>query len=194
MTTSSSFASTPAFFEAKYSRDQDPWGFSSDAGELQRYDAILQALAHRRYARAFEPGCSIGVLTERLAGFCDAVEAIDFSPTAVADARQRCGALPQVRIRCAALPEGRPEGEFDLLVVSEIGYYFRESEWRAIFGELSGAVRAGGTILAAHWLGSSEDHILSGDQVHAVAEAQPGLRLELAERHSTFRLQRFVKL
>src|SRR3984885_9153771 len=126
------FASSAEFFETKYLENPDPWGFSSKAYELQRYDAIIHAVAHRRYGRAFEPGCSIGVLTERLAAYCDEVYAIDFSPSASAQAQARCARLPQVEVRCVALPEGTPAKNFDLLVLSEIGYYFTAQDWQCV--------------------------------------------------------------
>ena len=78
---------TEAFFEAKYQLDPDPWDFENDAYERSRYSAVIQALADQRFARAFEPGCSVGVLTEQLAHIATRVEAIDISATAVSKAR-----------------------------------------------------------------------------------------------------------
>jgi hypothetical protein len=186
--------SSAAFFEAKYQANTDPWDFSSNAYELQRYDAIIRAIAHRRYARAFEPGCSIGVLTERLAGYCDAVYAIDFSPSASAQARARCAHLPQVEVGCAALPEGTPGNSFDLLVLSEIGYYFTSQDWEGISTTLIDSMPPGATVLAAHWLGQSQDHRISGDQVHEILLAHPNLRIERAERNPNLRLDRLVRV
>ena len=91
------------FFEEKYANDPDPWAFASSAYELNRYDATISALQRRRYQRAFEPGCSVGVLTARLATLCDHVDAIDISPTAVERARERCRDLHNV-----SLVFGRP--------------------------------------------------------------------------------------
>jgi cyclopropane fatty-acyl-phospholipid synthase-like methyltransferase len=188
------FASSAAFFEAKYRGKADPWDFSSSAYELQRYEAIIRVLAHRRYAQAFEPGCSIGVLTERLASHCDAVYAIDFSPSASAQATARCAHLPQVEVHCAALPEGRPLKKFDLLVLSEIGYYFTPQGWERIAAELIDSMPRGSIVLAAHWLGQSQDHRMSGDEVHEILLAHPDLRVELVERNSNLRLDRLVRL
>jgi cyclopropane fatty-acyl-phospholipid synthase-like methyltransferase len=188
------FTSSAAFFEAKYQAKADPWDFSSNAYELQRYNAIIHAIPHRHYAQAFEPGCSIGVLTERLAAHCDAVYAIDFSPSASAQAAARCAHLPQVEVHCAALPEGAPAKEFDLLVVSEIGYYFNSEDWEHISTVLIDSMPQGATVLAAHWLGQSQDHRMSGDQVHEILLAHPNLRVELAERNPNLRLDRLVRL
>lgn len=187
------FVSSPAFFEAKYQKNVDPWSFSSKPSELFRYEHILGALAHRRYASAFEPGCSIGVLTEQLASVCDHVYALDFSATATARARERCAALPHVTVECASIPDVLPSAITDLLVLSEIGYYLPLAEWTALARSMIEPLGSGATVLAAHWLGYSEDHALSGDEVHAALLALPSLTLEYSERYPTFRLDRLVR-
>jgi hypothetical protein len=48
-------------------------------------------------------------------------------------------------------------------------------------------------LLAVHWLGTSKDHVLTGDQVHSMLRALPGLVLDLSERREEFRLDRWVK-
>jgi cyclopropane fatty-acyl-phospholipid synthase-like methyltransferase len=188
------FASSAAFFEAKYQKKTDPWDFSSNAYELQRYDAIVSAIAHRRYGRAFEPGCSIGLLTERLAAHCNEVYAIDFSPSASARAQARCAHLPHVEVHCASLPEGTPAKDFDLLVLSEIGYYFAPRDWQRISTALIDSIPHGATLLAAHWLGHSKDHRISGDEVHEILLSHAKLRLDHAERDPNMRLDRLVRL
>ena len=84
------YESSPEFFEQKYAGDEDPWKFATSAREALRYQTILRSLNHRRYALCIEPGCSIGVLTERLAQHCDRVDASEFSQTAAEMARSRC--------------------------------------------------------------------------------------------------------
>ncbi len=183
--------SSAGFFETKYRADPDPWSFGSSEYEGHRYDVTMAALAPRRYRQAFEPGCSVGVLTARLATICDTVEALDFSPTAAEGARRRCASCSNVDIRCGSLPEEMPTGAPDLLVLSEIGYYFSAERWRAICGALIAALAPGGTLLAVHWLGTSPDHALTGDAVHAILRGHPRLVLEHEERHPMFRLDRW---
>lgn len=188
------FTSSSAFFEAKYKEKADPWNFTTDAYELQRYDAIVSAISHQQYRRAFEPGCSIGVLTERLADYCDAVYAIDFSPSASKQAKDRCAHLPNVEVRCASILEAPHMEDFDLLMLCEIGYYFSAEEWQRISSGLIESLPCGATVLGAHWLGESQDHRISGDEVHAILFRQPGLQLEYAERSEAMRLDRWMKL
>jgi len=61
----------PGYFDALYAASPDPWAFETSAYERAKYAATLDALPARRYRRALEVGCSIGVLTRQLADRCD---------------------------------------------------------------------------------------------------------------------------
>jgi len=187
-------SSSEEFFESKYAAAADPWDFETSAYERNRYTTIVRALQGRRYKRAFEPGCSIGLLTLELARICDSVEAIDISPTAVACARARCAACENVTVRQGKLPGSVPDGLFDLIVFSEIGYYFAADVLTKIVQDLVGRLTPEGLFLAAHWLGVSPDHRLKGDQVHALLEGTPGLTPTFAERHEGFRIERWTRI
>jgi 2-polyprenyl-3-methyl-5-hydroxy-6-metoxy-1,4-benzoquinol methylase len=184
-----------AFFEAKYQHDPDPWGFASSAYERGRYEAIFNALSSRHYKRGFEPGCSVGMLTTRLASICDQVEATDISRTVVTQARKRCQSLTNnVNITCGALPRLIPAGSFDLIVLSEMGYYFTKNELFNLGEELVARLSKPGVLLAAHWLGTSRDHLLSGDLVHQILGTVKGLSRKHSERHAGFRLDRWRRI
>jgi SAM-dependent methyltransferase len=179
------------FFEAKYRQQADPWNFAASAYELGRYKATVAALAGQRYARGLEPGCSIGILTERLAPLCDRLDAFDFSATAVEQARQRCARLPQVQLHCGALSAAQCFSSYDLIVLSEIGYYFTPAQWRELTGAIAFAAKPGTTLLAVHWLGTSVDHCMNGEEVHEILRGQPLVQLDHSERHQAFRLDRW---
>jgi SAM-dependent methyltransferase len=181
------------FFEAKYRENNDPWAFASNDYEQNRYSEILHALDSRRYRRAFEPGCSIGVLTARLASICQNVDAIDISPTAVTRARHNCAHLSNVSIHCGSLPKDVPPGTFDLVVLSEIGYYFDRRNLFRVGSNIAGRLELSGVLLAVHWLGHSEDHLIDGDSVHEILNQLDGLTLKFSERHVGFRIDRWVR-
>jgi len=183
----------PEFFEAKYRENSDPWAFASNDYEQNRYSEILHALDCRRYRRAFEPGCSIGILTARLASICEHVDAIDISPTAVRQARQYCAHLSNVSICCGSLPKDVPAGTFDLVVLSEIGYYFDRQELFQVGSYVAGRLEPSGVLLAVHWLGHSADHLLDGDSVHEILSRLDGLTPKHSERHAGFRIDRWVR-
>lgn len=158
---------SPAAFEAKYAEDPDPWRFASSPSELGRYDAIDALLAADRYRSAYEPACSVGVLTARLGHRCDQLLAVDVAPTAVAEAAARCGHLPHVRVEVGSVTDPGPE-RFDLVVLSEVGYYFTRAALAAVVDAVHSLLVPGGELVACHWTGHSEDHVLSGAVVHEV--------------------------
>ncbi len=182
-----------AFFENKYRQNADPWDFEHSRYEQRRYAAILGSLRSRHYSRAFEPGCSIGILTQSLAPLCDHLAAIDISPTAVSRARERCDGVANITIRCGALPQAMPLEKFDLVIFSEIGYYFEKQQLKEIIDRLTESLNIGGILIASHWLGTSPDHLLSGDEVHRIIRESENLSLDEEKRYPGFRLDRMVR-
>ena len=78
-----------SYFDGMYARSADPWGFTSRWYERRKYAISLAMLPRERYRRGFEPGCSIGVLTQQLAGRCDRLLACDVAAAAVTTATRR---------------------------------------------------------------------------------------------------------
>jgi predicted TPR repeat methyltransferase len=111
-------------FEARYAVDPDPWDFETSAYEHEKYERTLAALGDRHYGRAFEAGCSIGVFTQMLADRCDDLLAVDIAQAAVDAARERLAACEHVRVERRTLPGEWPAGPFDLVVCSELLYYW----------------------------------------------------------------------
>jgi SAM-dependent methyltransferase len=177
------------FFEKKYRAGGDPWDFSSSRYELYRYDEIMRLLDGRTFSRGFEPGCSIGVLTERLAERCQHLIAMDISPSAVELARRRCASHPNVTIFEGALPDDLPSDTFDLIVFSEIGYYFERGVLARIRDSLIKCLAHQGVLVGVHWLGVSKDHLLTGDEVHDELRLSTSLRLTSSQRYDGFLLE-----
>lgn len=91
------------------------------------------------------------------------------------------------------LPADIPATSFDLIVFSEIGYYFNETVLAELAGKLVERLEPNGIFLAAHWLGNSPDHFLSGDRVHEILKSVDGLELEVEQCYSCFRLDRWAR-
>lgn len=157
-------------FEPMYQREADPWSFASSWYERRRYELTIALLPDERYGRAFEPGCSIGELTRRLSERCDSVVAWDASVTAVTAARRTCEHHHNVELDVGTVPDRWPAGVFDLVVLSEIGYYVDLQGVARLRNRAIESLRPGGTLIAVHWLGRSDDHVLHGDQVHDALE------------------------
>ena len=158
-------SSLPAsYFEAIYERDPDPWRFRTSAYERAKYDATLAALPRARYRRALEVGCSIGVLTRDLAPRCDALLAVDAAEKALAAAARRLRRPDQCGVRAAARPRKWPNGgaPFDLILLSEVVYYFDRPDVARLADRVRDTLAPGGDCLLVHWIGDT-DYPLSGD-------------------------------
>jgi predicted TPR repeat methyltransferase len=154
------------YFEKLYAESEDPWDFEVSQYEQNKYARTLSALGDRTFRRAFEAGASIGVFTEMLAGRCDELVAVDVSERAVSVARRRLAGKEHVRVERRTLPEQMPEGPFDLIVASEVLYYFPREEMLAVLSGFEHELAPGGVLLAVHWRRKTETYPLQGDEVH----------------------------
>jgi len=188
----------PGYFDDVYRANTDPWQFASSPYERGKYATTLAALPHPHYGRAFEIGCSIGVFTAQLALRCGHLLSIDVSEAALAQAQQRCAGLPQVEIKKMQVPHEFPAGEFDLILVSEVGYYLSPADLARTADQMLAALPPGGQLLLVHWTPVVPDYPQTGDEVHDffLAKAQPGgpLRHLTGQRHDKYRLDLLEKV
>ena len=156
------------YFENLYEQSPDPWGFETSPYERRKYERTLDVLQDRQraYRVALEVGCSIGVFTAMLAPLCDELQAIDVSEKAVVAARERLAGFPQVHVERRRLPEETPEGPFDLVVASEVLYYWPEEVMLAALRRFEEVLAPGGVLLAVHWRKETKTYPLQGDEVH----------------------------
>lgn len=176
------------FFEARYRANGDPWKFATSPYEQGRYRTTVSTLSRAHYGTVYEPGCSVGVLTDALARMASHVVAIDFAAGAVFQARARCAAFPHVEIHCADVATYVPEPLLDLIVFSELGYYFDPAELARIGHMLCKRLKPGGEFLAVHWLGHSTDHVMHGHRVHEILRCALPLIWVKGESHPSFRI------
>lgn len=177
----------PSYFERLYADADDPWQLSSSAYETRKYALTMAALPRPRYGRAFEPGCSIGVLTAQLAHRCDEVEAWDGARSAVEQARARTAAST-VTVRQGRIPTEWPEGTFDLVVLSELLYYQDVDERRSTLQRTVQALDPGGHLVAVHWRHRFSEAPSNGDEVHAELLALTALIRMVEHREPDFLL------
>jgi hypothetical protein len=111
----------------------------------------------------------------------------------VEQTRLRCADQPNVEVICADLRKFIPDAPLDLIVFSEIGYFFSTEELSQMAGELTACLVPDGEFLAAHWLGDSPNHVLHGDRVHEILAQHLALCPLRSERHAGFRLDSWIK-
>ncbi len=158
----------------------DPWQVNSWYERRKR--ALTQAsLPREHYSRALEIGCSIGALAEDLAARCDQLLAVDSSPAAVAAAGARLAALPHVEVRLTVMPDGWPEGLFDLVSVSEVGYFLSPRELDELVRRAFDSLAPGGHIVLCHWRHQPVGWPLDGPVVHDAFRARAATELVALE-------------
>lgn len=187
---------TPGYFDDLYAERDDPWGLSCTAYEERKYALSVAALTHERYERAFEPGCSIGVLTAELAPRCGTLLSMDGAPRAVEQATARLADVANVRVELGRVPADWPSGSYDLIVLSELMYFLDAADRSAVALRCGATLAPGGQVLAVHWRHSFDEAPTNGDVVHeelfarltahdcarVVQHVEPDFRLDVYER------------
>ncbi len=167
-----------AYFDGMYNASADPWQLQERWYERRKFAITLALLPLPRFRHAFEPGCSVGVLTEQLAGRCDRVTATDLVPAALEATGRRlteCGVDEKVTLLRRSLDEDWPATDFDLVVLSEVGYYLQPATLRGILDREVPRLTNAATIVAAHWRHPVADYPMTGDETNDVVAATPGL-------------------
>ena len=175
------------YFERVYEYSEDPWHFETSDYEAQKYAATLAALPQERFERALEIGCSIGVLTERLAAHCESLLSLDINERALDKARARCRALENVRFERMVVPREFPPGPFDLVVLSEVAYYWSDDDLRLAIDSIVAAAPNGFLVLV-HYLPKVDDYVRDGDAVHRAFLADDRFVSTFAARAEQYRI------
>jgi SAM-dependent methyltransferase len=154
------------FFEALYQQDPDPWQFATSEYEAQKYATTIDALPRTLYQSGFEIGGSIGVLTEQLAHRCHSLLSVDVSEIPQRQAIDRCRQLNNVRFELMSVPAHFPAEYFDLIVLSEVGYYWSLPDLIKAQRLMLDRLRSQGHLLLVHWTVDAQVLPLTGDRVH----------------------------
>jgi SAM-dependent methyltransferase len=174
-------------FEEIYAASRDPWNYLESRYELEKYQRTMSAIPPHIEV-GLELGCSIGVFTAMLAPRCLQLIGIDFSATAVAEARRRTESLPNVRIFRRDLPREMPAGSFDLIVCSELLYYWREEDVLECLSQIEARLNRGGRLVVVGWKGEDPETPLDAGSVRALLEAESSLEHVLSQDHPGYLL------
>lgn len=185
------------YFRDVYATAADPFMLDSKWYERRKYALTMASLPKPQYRRALEPGCSIGVLTEQLAARCERVVSTDVVQSALDSAQARVPGSAAVQFALWSLTDDwsvLPEATvpFDLIVVSEVGYYLDDHDLTSAMNRAVEHLETGGTLVAAHWRHEVDDYPLTGDRVHEIIAATPGLALLSRYLDEDVRIEVFV--
>jgi 16S rRNA A1518/A1519 N6-dimethyltransferase RsmA/KsgA/DIM1 with predicted DNA glycosylase/AP lyase activity len=160
-----------AQLDAAYASGGDPWRIGQGFYERRKRALVLDALPRERFESAFEPGCAEGELTVELAGRCRHLLAADYHADAVAATTRRVAGLPGCTVAQLLLPAQWPEAQrFDLVVISELGYYLSAPAWSELCRRLAAGLGPSATVLACHWRHDFAGRTLSTDELHAALD------------------------
>jgi len=140
-----------ADFAPVYARAQhDAWGYEQRKFECRRFDLILKLASMVSARRALEVGCAEGHLTQRLSPLVDELVACDIVEEAVRRTEVNCSGLRNISFLSADVRKHWPAGMFDLLVYSDVLYYFTRKEVRRVIRASARHLCPGGYLLFAN--------------------------------------------
>jgi cyclopropane fatty-acyl-phospholipid synthase-like methyltransferase len=177
------------YLNSMWARDRDPWHIGNGFYEQRKRDVILSCLPRERYSHAFEPGCAAGELTVRLAQRCDQVTAADYHPDAVVATLERVADRDNVSVQQRLLPDEWPAGDFDLIVLSEIGYFFDPGAWSRLCALVAKSAAKGSTVLSSHWLHDFTERTQSTADLHSALTSAIGSPSDLLLSDQDFELR-----
>jgi SAM-dependent methyltransferase len=181
-------------FERLARESADPWDYATSEYEQAKYRRTLAYLPAQT-GRTLELGCSVGVFTAMLAPRASWLVAVDFSPTALARARERLAdaGAKNVELLERRLPEGMPDGPFDTIVCAEVLYYWSAELVLDAVRRIEAALAPSGTLLAVHWRHPDPRRELTGDDVHAILDERTSLILDASRTEPDYLLDRWCK-
>lgn len=177
-----------AVFDAMFDGSEDPWGFETRWYERRKRAVTLAVLPRQHLGRVLEVGCSTGVLTAELAERASSVVGIDLSAEAVRRARLRLSGNAAVQVDQLRAPQQWPSGSFDLVVLSEVGYFWQPEELDLALRRSVDSLAEDGLLLLCHWRHPVEGWPLDGDTVHAAAVGLPELEVVASHVEQDFRV------
>ena len=188
-------AARPVDFDAMYEIADDPWGFTDRWYERRKREILLASLPRPRFGRVLEIGCSSGVTTVGLADRADSGVATDVAGRAVQQATERLREHADARVEQRRLPDDWPAEwtaePFDLVVLSEVGFYLAGIDLDRVIDQCRAALAPAGVFVACHW----RPHVLGldrgGDEVHRVIRGRIGATRLLEHVEDDFVLEVF---
>lgn len=179
-------------FDAVHGGNVDPWSYTTSWYERRKRALTLAILPDAAYVSGLEIGCSIGALSVELAARCREFVAVDASSAALVQAAERLSGHAAARTLHLTVPQQWPDGSFDLVVVSETGYYLAAEELAELFTRVKASLNPGGTLVLCHWRHPVAGWELDGDTVHAMARQQLRWPTQGLYREKDFVLEVFV--
>ena len=180
-------------FDLLYAQATDPFGSTQKRWRYQglKYERLISFLPQRTYRRALDVGCGLGPFTRRLAKYADQVVGMDFSASAIEQARALSTAQPNVRYEQGDIHKiGEMRERFDLIGVLDVLYYLSplsDQLLKSIASQMEGLLVPGGLILLVnHFFFGFDPHSKETRRIHRAFSEGSGLRVVSEHRRPFF--------
>lgn len=179
-----------AALEAVYAADPDPWAAGSSRYLYQRrkYAVLASLLPLRRFRRALDLGCGLGLLSRHLARHAETVVGIDVAPSAVARARILHADRPNILFEAhdiLTLPASF-DSSFDLVVVADVLYYISPLDddlLNSIAVRIAKLLKPDGVcMLANHYFFRFDAESRRSRRIHDAFTSSPGFNVQAEYR------------
>ena len=183
-----------AAFEAVYSRWNDPWMSASPRYRYQRrkYEQVVGLLSHRRFRRALDLGCGLGLLAQLLAPQVGELLGLDIAEAAIDRARQRAALFPNLHFEQADLLE-LPRSlnhRYDLVLLVDTLYYLSplddETLKRVAMRVADLLVPGGLCVLVNHYFFAADSDSRISRRIHRAFSWSSRFRLDSEHRKPFF--------
>ncbi len=145
------------YFNWRY-RGADPYEVTTHADERDKYKKIVEALGVKeKFENILEIGCGEGHLTQMIAHKGDRVLAVDISDFAINRAKKNVAGFEHVEAKRIDIITADMGETFDLLLCSEVLFYFEPEQLSGVVEKIKGLIRPGGYAALIHTLVKSDD-------------------------------------
>lgn len=138
---------------------------AASENERAKYARTFDLCGAGPFDRALEIGCGEGLFTALLAPRCRSLLALEISSRAVRRAQERLAPHEWVSVRRATLPADYPDGQFDLIVASDVLYYWTNEDLRRTIPLIDDSLAVGGRLVTLHYV-RPVAAVSTGETVH----------------------------
>jgi len=169
------------YFEIKWLRG-NPYRVEDRPQDIEKFNHAFNIINQRRYGSILEIGCGDGYFLERYFPLSDRILATDISKLALKMAKERLKGQKNIEFRQFDLIKDDIDKRFDLVVCSEVLYYFTLDQLKAAVPKILKWIKKDGSLLSIHIRSLNDDtagfpyKAFGAKTIHNLLESADGLK------------------